>query len=525
MDFVSYGEKNGRGIGKTLNIAASGADKMVKMQNGVNLVFPHQLYSDNPLIKNGFEFYLIEEYLFFKQYKFHKQKLAFHRASMKAYGTYLEQSGAKITYIEADDLLSDIRNFDQELVRRGITHIHLIDPTDDWLECRLKKMTDDIELTIHRSLQFLNSREELQPFFRSDKKSFFQTTFYKQQRKKRHILIENDQEPTGGKWTYDSENRKKYPRGKVPPAIHFPDDSDYWDEAVRYVEKTFPNNPGSLSNERYYPITHNEAKEWLEQFLIYRFFEFGSYEDAIVKEFLVLHHSLLSPLMNVGLLPPDLIVERALTFAEDEHIPINSTEGFIRQIIGWREFIRGMYECKGRYTRTCNFWNFNRKIPPSFYTGTTGIEPIDQTIKKVLRTGYCHHIERLMILGNFMLLCEFDPDEVYRWFMELFIDAYDWVMVPNVYGMSLFADGGTFATKPYISGSNYIKKMSNYKKGEWEKVWDGMFWRFIDKQQEFFLANPRMSMMVHTYNRMSEEKRSSHLQHAQSFIENSLNFQ
>jgi deoxyribodipyrimidine photolyase-related protein len=213
------------------------------------------------------------------------------------------------------------------------------------------------------------------------------------------------------------------------------------------------------------------------------------------------------------------VVEKSLNFANENKIPINSTEGFIRQIIGWREFIRGMYLCKGSFSRTKNFWGFKRKIPKSFYDGSTGIDPLDQTIKKVLESGYCHHIERLMILGNFMLLCEFDPDEVYRWFMELFIDAYDWVMVPNVYGMSQFADGGLFATKPYIAGSNYLRKMSDYQKGDWEAVWDGLFWRFIDQHQDFFKSNPRLSMMNHTWDKMDKEKKKNHLVKAEKFLE------
>jgi deoxyribodipyrimidine photolyase-related protein len=177
-----------------------------------------------------------------------------------------------------------------------------------------------------------------------------------------------------------------------------------------------------------------------------------------------------------------------------------------------------MYEAKGVYSRTKNYWGFTRKIPTSFYQGTTGIEPVDDAIKKVLKTGYCHHIERLMILGNFMLLCEFHPDEVYRWFMELFVDAYDWVMVPNVYGMSQFADGGSFATKPYISGSNYVLKMSNYKKGEWQKTWDGLFWRFIHVQRNFFASNPRLNMMLRILDKMPPEKKKSHFEQAERFI-------
>jgi deoxyribodipyrimidine photolyase-related protein len=194
-------------------------------------------------------------------------------------------------------------------------------------------------------------------------------------------------------------------------------------------------------------------------------------------------------------------------------------EGFIRQIIGWREFIRGMYDFRGTAERTKNFWQFDRKIPASFYDGTTGIVPLDITIKKVLQTGYCHHIERLMVLGNFMLLCEFDPDEVYRWFMELFIDAYDWVMVPNVYGMSQFADGGMMATKPYISGSNYLMKMSNYPKGPWQNIWDALFWRFMHVHRDFFTQNPRLGMLVRSFDKMTEEKQKHLLQTASDFLD------
>ena len=229
-------------------------------------------------------------------------------------------------------------------------------------------------------------------------------------------------------------------------------------------------------------------------------------------------------MLNVGLITPNAVIDSCLKYATDNDIPINSTEGFVRQIIGWREFIRGMYECRGSEERTTNFWNFDKKIPSSFYDGTTGIPPIDKTIKKILQTGYCNHIERLMVIGNFMMLCEFDPDEVYRWFMELFIDSYDWVMVTNIYGMSQFADGGLMATKPYISGSNYLMKMSNYKKGEWQATWDGLFWRFMDTHRAFFLSNPRLGMLVRMYDKMPKEKQQSHLENASNYLE-SLNIQ
>ena len=488
------------------------------MNKAINIIFPHQLFEESPMLTNGNEVYLIEEHLYFNQFQFHKQKIAFHRASMKYYEELLKNRGIKVQYIDSFHQIADIREFGKEILRNGISEIQAIDPTDYWLEKRLRKTASDIKLTLHNNPQFLNSKEDLKKFFRSDKKSFFQTTFYKQQRKKRNILLDNEGNPAGGKWTFDTENRKKYPKHKTPPAVIFPSFNKYSIEANKYTFKHFTNNPGSIGEGQYYPTTHKEAREWFDQFLVQRFHEFGAYEDAIVKEQVTLNHSILSPLLNSGLLMADEVVEKSLKFAENESIPINSTEGFIRQIIGWRECIRGMEIAKGSYSRTKNYWGLTRKIPPSFYDGSTGIDPIDSTIKKVLKTGYCHHIERLMVLGNFMLLCEFDPDEVYRWFMELFIDAYDWVMVPNVYGMSQFADGGTFATKPYIGGSNYIKKMSNYPNGEWENVWDGLFWRFIDKHQEFFLSNPRMSMMVYSFRKMSDAKKQTHESNAQGFL-------
>lgn len=492
------------------------------MKKAVNLIFPHQLFAESPLLDNGHEVYLIEEFLFFRRYRFHKQKIAFHRASMKYYQQYLEAREITVNYIDMNHVLSDITQFHAEIAGNKISTIVYIDPVDDRLTRNIQQMASNCVLQVLPSPQFLNNESELSSFFRPDKSSFFQTTFYKQQRIKRNILLDAQRQPQGGKWTYDTENRKKYPKGKVPPSIQLPCSSSFWDEAVAYTEAHFQQNPGHLPKHRIYPIMHQEATDWFEAFLMHRFFDFGIYEDAILQGQTILNHSVLSPLLNVGLILPQDVVRTSLAFAQEKEVPMNSVEGFVRQIVGWREFIRGMYLCKGSYSRTRNFWNFNRKIPSSFYEGSTGIEPVDQTIKRVLEAGYCHHIERLMVLGNFMLLCEFDPDEVYRWFMELFVDAYDWVMVPNVYGMSQFADGGTFATKPYIGGSNYLRKMSDYPKGDWGKIWDGLFWRFIGKHQVFFEANPRTSMLYHAYQRMPQKKRNAHWENAKAFIQNKL---
>ena len=493
----------------------------------INLIFPHQIFEKSTLFNVEGPIYLVEEHLFFKHYPFHKQKIAFHRTSMKRYADFLsKEKKIEVVYIEATESICDIRLLIPELKRRGVEHINYIEPADNWLNKRITAacLKNDISTEIYESKLFLNSKLELTEFFKSDKKKYQQTNFYKEQRKKRNILIESDGKPTGGKWTFDTENRKKYPAKKQPPAIIFPDIDPYYEEAKTYVEKHFNNHLGSLTEYPLYPSNFKATKDWLNQFFDQRFSEFGVYEDAIIAENSILNHSVLTPMLNVGLITPSEVIEACLKYAKDNDIPINSTEGFVRQIIGWREFIRGMYECRGSEERTTNFWNFDKKIPSSFYDGTTGIPPIDKTIKKILQTGYCNHIERLMVIGNFMMLCEFDPDEVYRWFMELFIDSYDWVMVTNIYGMSQFADGGLMSTKPYISGSNYLMKMSNYKKGEWQATWDGLFWRFMDTHRAFFLSNPRLGMLVRMYDKMPKEKQQSHIENASNYLE-SLNIQ
>ncbi len=490
--------------------------------NQINIIFPHQLFKESPLFENSLPVYIIEEFLFFKQYFFHKQKIGFHRSSMRQYADFLRKSkNLEVIYIEAIQDISDIRQLIPELKNQGIQHINYIDPTDNWLQKRLDNSLSQnrITATQFKSPLFLNSKEELALFFRSDKKKYHQTTFYKEQRKKRDILMESDGNPTGGKWSFDNENRKKYPAKKIPPSIQFPDRDDYYEEARQYVSIHFSNHLGSFTDYPLYPTNFKTTKAWLFQFFEQRFMEFGTYEDAIVVENSILNHSVLTPMLNVGLITPKEIIDSCLIYAKANNIPINSTEGFVRQIIGWREFIRGVYESRGSEARTTNFWNFKRKIPTSFYTGTTGLPPIDQTIKKILKTGYCHHIERLMVLGNFMMLCEFDPDEVYRWFMELFIDAYDWVMVTNIFGMSQFADGGLMATKPYISGSNYLIKMSNYKKGKWQETWDGLFWRFMHVHRDFFLSNPRLGMLVKMFDKMPLEKKEVHIKNAEAYLQ------
>lgn len=485
--------------------------------NEISLVFPHQLFEVPVHLDKARRVVVIEEVLFFTLYPFHQQKIAFARASMRCYSDDLRQKGYTVSYIEAQDEMADIRLFMAAQRAVGVTRFHVVHPTDNWLEKRMKSVVAHDAICWYDSPAFLNKTQDLIEFFKPTKKKFFQTSFYKQERLARNLLMDGGQ-PQGGQWTYDAENRKKYPKNKIPPQIIWPEATEYHLEAQEYVRQNFQKHYGMLSDQIYYPISFADAKSWFSQFLIHRFHEFGVYEDAIVGKEIFLNHSVLSPLLNSGLLTPEYVVETALTYAAEHAIPINSTEGFIRQIVGWREFIRGVYQAKGTQERTTNFWQHKRAMPQSFYNGTTGLIPFDDAVKKTLKTGYVHHIERLMVMGNLMVLCEIDPDAVYQWFMELFVDAYDWVMVPNVYGMSLFADGGLMSTKPYISGSNYILKMSDYAKGSWQQIWDGLFWRFMDKHYDFFAGNPRLSMLVRNLDRMDPIVKEAHLATAQKFL-------
>ena len=482
-----------------------------------SIIFPNQLFKNSELLSNSKKIILVEEFLFFKHYKFHKQKILFHRMSMKSYKLFLEDKGYDVSYIESNECNSDIRELIETL---DINKIKIYNPVDNWLSKRISQSCSkkNIQIETYENPLFINNNDDLNTFFKKDKKKFFQTAFYKQQRIKMDIMMISDK-PEGGKWTYDDQNREKYPKDKTPPKIDFPEKNQLYFESIDYVNKNFGDNFGLINDEILYPYDFNTANNWLDNFLKTRFYEFGPYEDAVLKEKSILNHSVLSPLINVGLINPRDLIKKILSFYYENNIPINSTEGFIRQIIGWREFIRGVYISKGTEERNKNFWNFKRKIPKSFYDGTTGIEPVDDTIKKINESGYANHIERLMIIGNFMLLCEFDPEEVYKWFMELFIDSYDWVMVPNVYGMSQFADGGLMSTKPYISGSSYVLKMSNYKKGDWCPIWDSLFWNFIDKKRDFFTTNPRMRMLVSSFDRMNIQKKELLIKTANDFID------
>ena len=496
----------------------------------ITLIFPHQLFDLHPSIQPERPIILVEEELFFNQLAFHKQKLILHRASMKAFAKELAHKGFQVNYVESHHENNRIEQLIKNLGSKGISNIYCVYPNDYLLKRRLTRAVakEGLQLFISEGPDFLTPLSEGASFFK-DKKHYHQTDFYIHQRKKMAILLDENNKPLGGKWSMDADNRKKIPKGYRTPQIEFPQCDEFLEEAISYVNRHFGNNPGQLKpDEGSYPWawTRKGAKFLLDHFMDTRLETFGEYEDAMPAAENFLQHSVLSPMLNIGLITPQDILIAFQNKIAHNSIPLNSSEGFIRQIIGWREFIRLVYLQQGVAQRTGNYWKFSRKIPRSFYTGKTGIVPIDNCIRKVSNNGYLHHIERLMVMGNFMLLCEFDPDDVYRWFMELFIDAYDWVMVPNVYGMTQFADGGLMMTKPYISGSNYLFKMSDFKKEPssgaspaWHEIWDGLFWRFMDKHRTFFLKNPRLGMLIKTFDKMDVQKQQKLKQDAQYFLD------
>ncbi len=474
------------------------------------IIYPHQLY--NHPFESYERVYLVEDPLFFTQFSFCFQKLALHRASMKSYETELLQQGVSVKYLEYSSVIES-GDISKILAEDAVSHCSMVEFDDDWLERRVRKGLEQsgINLTVIRSPGFLTDLSWSRDFF-DQKQRFFFTDFYVAQRKRLGILIDH-KGPIGGKWSFDHENRKKLPKDLVPPLLNHPDQTEITKEACAYVTKHFPSAPG-IHGQLLYPHSRTQAREWLTHFIDERLGLFGDFEDAILTSGGTLYHSVLTPMLNIGLLTPSEIIEAVL---KSRQVNLNSLEGFIRQIIGWREFMRAMYHIQGRRQRTSNFFKNERSMPKALYDGTTGIAPVDTVIRSVLASGYCHHIERLMVLGNFMLLCNIKPTAVYQWFMELFVDSYDWVMVPNVYAMSQFADKGMITTKPYISGSNYIIKMSNYKKGAWCETWDALYWTHIAKHKAFYASNPRMSVMASMVDRLGD-KMVLHQKNAERFI-------
>lgn len=472
----------------------------------VNLIFPNQLFEDLSLISNKNKMFLIEDSEFFTAYNFHKNKLVLHRASMKFYENYLLKNGFDVEYIEFS------KNWIEILKEKHIDEILTYELNNFELEEKIKKA--GFKVSFIKSPMFLSSNGEFKDFFAS-KSHFSQTSFYIYMRKKHKILLDKNLKPEGEKWTFDKENRNKIPQNIKIPKLPKINENIYVKEAKEYVEKYFSKNIGTYDFFNY-PTTFDEVDFWVEDFVQNRLENFGIYQDAIVENDSFLFHSNISFALNTGLITPKILLEKIIA----ANAPINSKEGYIRQIIGWREFVKGIYNLIGKEQIKSNFWGFENKLSYKFYTGETGILPVDNVIKKLLKTSYTNHIERLMVLGNFFLLCEINPQEVYKWFMEVSIDSYPWVMCANVFGMSQFSDGGKIITKPYVASSNYIKKMSDFKPGEWCEILDALFWHFVYEYKEFFASNPRLRVLVANLERKDKAEIKKQVDLADKFIKN-----
>ena len=478
------------------------------------LVFGDHLFPEIYFNKfKKIKFLMIESPGICRHFKYHKMRLAFILSATRHKYLEFKKLGYDIDYIYIDELPhleSPIERLREYCLINKIQILHIFEKEDKFYAEEIKKISKElpIELKIYQSPAFLNTKEDFKLYLQKNKKPFMKK-FYEDSRKRFKVLVDSHQNPIGGKWSFDEDNRNKLKSNVFVPNIQFPVIDETTINVIKLVNVMFPDHPGTLEEDGsnfYLPVSRVTALEWFEVFLTERFYNFGAYEDALSLDHEILFHSLLSPLLNLGLLIPKEIIQRSLEFAKVNKTPLNSLEGFIRQILGWREFVRGIYGEFSEVQDKKNFFNHTRKLSNDWYSGTTGITPLDFAIKKVMKNGYLHHIERLMIVSNLMLLCEIDPNEVHRWFNELFVDSMDWVMGPNVYGMGQFSDGGIFATKPYICGSNYILKMSNFTKGEWSVEMDALYWSFIFKNREFFLKNPRMAMMVRTFEKMDTKK-------------------
>ncbi len=453
--------------------------------------------------------------------KHHQQKIVLFLAAMRSYAEELRAAGFEVRYHSLDT--GDDSSYEDKLERavaeldcRELLHFEVEDKA---MECRLIEFCEQrsLERTELLSPMFLGTREDFRDFAR-DRSRLLMADYYKRQRQRSGILVDADGKPAGGKWSFDESNRKKLPKNVNPPEIAPAPRTRHVDEAVGIVEKRFADHPGRAA-DFWWPTTREQAREWLSGFLDERLAQFGPYEDAISQRSETVFHSALSPSLNLGLLTPDEVVDAVLERHATQNLPIASVEGFIRQVIGWREFVRGIYRAYGDEQESRNFWDHQRELTDDWYRGTTGIEPLDDTIRTSLRLGWAHHIQRLMVVGNLMTLCEIHPANAWRWFMELYVDSSEWVMGPNVYGMGIFSDGGLFATKPYICGSNYILKMSDYGKGGWCDTVDGLYWRFIDKHRDFFESNPRLALMPKALDRLDGDRRERIFAAAGAFLQ------
>ena len=411
------------------------------------IILPNLLFEENNLLSQHTHVFLIEHPVYFSMYNYNKLKIIMHRSTMKYYCDYIkEKYNCKVTFVNFNDNIKKILNSVQ------FNDIHMHDPHDHVVKDDLMDIFLKIKKTlhIHESLLFITNNIDLTLYYDQNKnKKIIQNNFYKWQRKRLNIMVTNTQQPLGGKWSFDSENREKFPNNFKDVYTIKINSNDYIKKAIKYVTKYFPNNPGSTNY--YLPITHKEAKLHLKKFIEQRLKYFGKYQDGISSTVFLGYHSLLAPLINIGLITPIYLINKTLQYYNKNKntIKISTVEGFIRQIIGWREYCNFMYTFYWKKMEQGNYFSHKNTIDKELWyyqKGTTGFEIIDKLINKTIKYGYLHHIERLMYIGNYFLLINIKPYDTFEWFQSMFLDSYHVFMYPNVYGMSQFSAGDIMMT-------------------------------------------------------------------------------
>ena len=456
----------------------------------------------------------------------HPKKIAFLFAAMRKFAARLEGDGWRVAYTRLDDT-DNAQSICGELLRRaeqaGAQEVIATEPGDWRLIEALRSCP--LRVHLHEDDRFLASHAEFDAWA-DGRRELRMEYFYRDMRRKTGLLMEGDA-PAGGKWNYDQENRKPPPGGidYGGPMRFDPDETV--DEVLSLVERRFPSNFGRL-RPFWFATDSGQARRHLAHWVRHALPRFGDYQDAMMAEERFLYHSFLGLYMNAGLLDPREVCAAAQTAWREGAAPLNAVEGFIRQIIGWREYIRGIYFRFGPDYTDRNALGHDRALPAMFWGEATEMRCIATCVSEIRDEGYGHHIQRLMVLGNFALLAGIAPREVHDWFLASFVDAYDWVMAGNTIGMTQFADGGIVASKPYVSSGNYIAKMSDYcggctysvktKVGEGACPFNLLYWAFLDRHRDRFGRNPRMAQMYSTWDRMAEDRRRAILSQAQDFL-------
>lgn len=454
----------------------------------------------------------------------HPKKIAFTFTAMRKFADQLRDRGHTVEYTTLDDP-DNTHSITGELIRRAsqqkVKEIIATEPGEWRLISALEDMP--IPTTILPDTRFIASHKEFEDWAEG-RKELRMEWFYRDMRRKTGLLMEGDK-PEGGKWNFDHDNRKAAPKDiDYAGPLKFDPDED----VLQLVEQKFPNNFGDL-RPFWYPTDATQARKHLNHWLKNALPNFGDYQDAMLNDYKFLYHSIISVSLNAGLLDPLDVCQKAEAEYKAGRAPINAVEGFIRQIIGWREYMRGIYFLQGPDYTSRNELNHTRKLPDFFWGAETKMNCVAKAVAQTKSDAYAHHIQRLMVTGNFALLAGVDPHQVHEWYLSVYADAYEWVEAPNVIGMSQWADGGIVGSKPYISSGNYIDKMSDHCKSCSYKVKDKtgpdacpfnlLYWHFLDRHRDRFAKNPRMGNMYRVWDRMDEAKRETVLAEANAWLE------